>query len=496
MEVARMNRQDGGPPVLDGYTAVKLIGRGGHADVYAYTQHTPRRTVAVKVLADRAEDASTADAFAHEANILADLSHHPSIVTVYQAGVSADGRPFIVMEHCSRPSLGTRYRRERLSVPETLRAGVRLSSAVETAHRAGILHRDIKPANVLVTDFGWPALADFGIATAHGEEVVTGLSIPWAAPEVLAGSEGDTRTDIYSLGATVYALLAQRSPFETPGGNNKPFELMNRIQRGGPPPTGRADVPASLEAILQRAMGHRDRRYASAADLGRALQQVEAELALPVTELDLPDFARDAPAWMARAQSTAADSTRHRPITAMPSLGLGAADATRVRPVSLPIPDSSATSSANTVEPLSDINALVAPHASRRKPPVVAGIVAGTLLVAAGATAFFLSRDPEPGPDPTPTTPVAMPVMAPTPINLTAVRDGEQVTFTWVNPEQLDGDTYYYVPQVDGVVGQAAVLDEPTVTLTAPEQEQVCIQVMIVRASGVRSQTPGEVCDQ
>lgn len=169
-----MNRQDGGPPVLDGYTAVKLIGRGGHADVYAYTQHTPRRTVAVKVLADRAEDASTADAFAHEANILADLSHHPSIVTVYQAGVSADGRPFIVMEHCSRPSLGMRYRRERLSVPETLRAGVRLSSAVETAHRAGILHRDIKPANVLVTDFGWPALADFGIATAHGEEVVTG----------------------------------------------------------------------------------------------------------------------------------------------------------------------------------------------------------------------------------------------------------------------------------------------------------------------------------
>ena len=99
---------------------------------------------------------------------MAQLSHHPSIVTIYHAAIAADGRPFLVMEYCSRPGLAERYRQERISVAEALRIGIRLASAVETAHRAGILHRDIKPANVLTTDFGWPALTDFGIAATTG----------------------------------------------------------------------------------------------------------------------------------------------------------------------------------------------------------------------------------------------------------------------------------------------------------------------------------------
>src|SRR5699024_11025296 len=109
------------------------------------------------------------------------------------------------MEYCSRPSLGARYRTERFTIAEVLRTGIRVASAVEAAHRLGILHRDIKPANILATDFGWPALTDFGIASKLGSSTVaTGMSIPWSAPELLAEHpDGDARGDVYSLGATL-----------------------------------------------------------------------------------------------------------------------------------------------------------------------------------------------------------------------------------------------------------------------------------------------------
>ena len=142
---------------------------------------------------------------------MAQLSHHPSIVTIYHAAIAADGRPFLVMEYCSRPGLAERYRQERISVAEALRIGIRLASAVETAHRAGILHRDIKPANVLTTDFGWPALTDFGIAatTGHGR----GCDGRHVDPVVAAGAAGrapDGRRAVGRLLAGGDDLLAAR----------------------------------------------------------------------------------------------------------------------------------------------------------------------------------------------------------------------------------------------------------------------------------------------
>ncbi|MFK5037009.1 protein kinase, partial [Klebsiella pneumoniae] len=88
-----------------------------------------------------------------------------SIVTVYQAGISADGRPYIVMEYCPG-SLAQRYRVERMPVAEVLSIGVRMSGALESAHHAGLVHRDVKPSNILVTTFGAPVLADFGISSS------------------------------------------------------------------------------------------------------------------------------------------------------------------------------------------------------------------------------------------------------------------------------------------------------------------------------------------
>ncbi|NTW42136.1 MAG: serine/threonine protein kinase, partial [Cellulomonadaceae bacterium] len=316
-------REASQPPVIPGFEYVRLLGMGGFADVFLYRQLMPRRPVAVKVLLASSLDDEARVRFRTEADLMATLSHHPSIVTIHHADVAPDGRPYLVMEYCSRSGLGQRYRAERMGVAEVLRIGVRLASAVETVHRAGILHRDIKPANVLITDFGWPALTDFGIAETTGlaAGVTVGMSIPWSPPELLAEEPtGDVRADVYSLAATVFSLLARRSPFEVAGGSNTAADLIARIERAPLGPTGRGDVPESLQAVLARAM-EKDpaRRHHSALAFARALQQVEAELMLPLTPLDLPeDDEEQAEARAARTDDSdageASAATRVRPV--------------------------------------------------------------------------------------------------------------------------------------------------------------------------------------
>lgn len=280
------------PPKITGFEYVGLLGMGGFADVFEYRQDFPRRSVAVKVLLDSSLDPGSRDSFFAEANIMAGLSQHPSIVTIHQAAISADGRPYFIMEYCSRPSLGARFRTERISVAEALRTGIRVASAVETAHRLGVLHRDIKPANILATDFGWPALTDFGIAGSVGDTLVaSGMSIPWAPPELLSDEPyGDARSDVYSLAATLYSLLAGRSPFEIPGQSNSPIDLITRIERDNLRSVDRVDVPQSLNLVLARAMAKDpSQRFPSAVAFAHALQSIEREMQLPVTGIDVTD---------------------------------------------------------------------------------------------------------------------------------------------------------------------------------------------------------------
>ncbi|MEZ5213825.1 MAG: serine/threonine-protein kinase [Microbacterium sp.] len=282
------------PPALAGFTYVDVLGSGGFADVYLYEQHLPRRRVAVKVmLADRmAGDA--VEQFTAEANVMAMLSTHPAIATKYPAGVSDDGRPYLVMEYCPKPNLQIRSRASAFSIAEALRVGVQVGAAVETAHRAGILHRDIKPANILVTEYNRPALTDFGIATTAGaEESSAGMSIPWSPPESFSDQPGSgVATDVYALGATVFTLLAGRSPFEQPGGRNGGADLIQRIESQPVPRLERADAPVSLQLALERAMAKRPGdRYESAVAFARALQRVQIELAHSVTPIDILDDA-------------------------------------------------------------------------------------------------------------------------------------------------------------------------------------------------------------
>ena len=257
------SRPPSAPPRLAGYEYEKLLGSGGFADVFLYRQARPQRRVAIKVLLSTVLDDSVRHQFDSEANVMAQMSTHPSIVTIHQAEVSGDHRPYIVMEYCSRPNYGVRFRKERITVAEALRVGVQIAGAVETAHRAGILHRDIKPANILVTDYNRPALTDFGISIAAGQgedvEDSQGMSIPWSPPEFFADPpRADVRSDVFSLAASVYSEL------------NRALSI------------AMAKDPAG--------------RYDTALAFGRALQQVELSLSLPVTQMDVLDDRGAAPA--------------------------------------------------------------------------------------------------------------------------------------------------------------------------------------------------------
>ena len=286
------SRLPAAPPVLAGFSYIRPLGTGGFADVFLFEQDLPRRPVAVKVMLQDVVDDGLLRMFNAEADVMARLSAHPSILTIYQASVSADGRPYIVMEYCPR-SLSTRYRREVIPVPEVLSVGIRISSALETAHRSGLLHRDIKPSNILVTAFGSPVLSDFGIAaslTARADGEVFALSVPWSAPEVIDEQvPGSIASEVWSLGATIYSLLAGRSPFEDTDKQRNTRELLkSRIRRARYVPVARADVPPSLEAVLRRALAKDPAdRHVTVAELARELQLVQRELGLLHTPLEV-----------------------------------------------------------------------------------------------------------------------------------------------------------------------------------------------------------------
>ena len=282
-----MNRAPGPdftPPDLPGYRFIKLIGAGGNAQVYLYEQDLPRRQVAVKVLNESVRSEAARRRFIAEANVTAGLQHR-HIVQLFDAKVTGDGRPCLVMPYYPMPNLALRARRSHFPVAEVLRVGIQIGSAVETSHRAGVLHRDIKPQNILIDPYGEPALTDFGIATTQGDGP-EGMSVPWSPPELLFGSgPGDQRSDVYSLGATLWHLLVGRSPFEYPGDSSATSALTDRIERDPPPRTQRADVPESLERLLRQALAKDPAaRPQTAMELIHGLQSVEQELRLPVTQ--------------------------------------------------------------------------------------------------------------------------------------------------------------------------------------------------------------------
>ena len=289
------------PPRISGFDYVRPLGSGGFAHVYQYEQNMPRRAVAVKVLTggDRADAVlgSPEDraAFEAEADAMAKLSSHPSIVSIFAASVSTDGRPYIAMEFCPE-SFRNRSNGMPSQLHEVLDAGVRLAGALETAHAEGILHRDIKPSNVLIAATGRPMLADFGIVSLsgqmRGEGTSEAMSIPWAAPEVIAkDTTGTVASEIWSLGATLYTFAAGRSPFARQDGAKDTRDAMSsRIRKARYTPVPGAQGYHAFDTVIGKALsqtpGH---RYASMREFGETLQQLQRHYGYDVTPLDIVD---------------------------------------------------------------------------------------------------------------------------------------------------------------------------------------------------------------
>lgn len=300
------------PPQLSGFTYVRPLGGGGFADVFLFDQNMPRRKTAVKVLLDGFVDDNVRRMFRAEADIMAELGAHPSILTVYEAGLSADGRPYIVMEFCPE-GLGKSWRKRPMALADVLHIGVKLASALETAHRHRftILHRDIKPSNILMTEYGSPVLSDFGIATSLSSDSandILAMSVPWSAPEVVSEkTTGTVASEIWSLGATLYSLLAGRSPFEiADSAKNTRDQLKARIVKANYTPIGRSDVPESAERVLLKSMAKDPaERYSSMLEFALELNELQADLGLRTTPLELTATS----AWEAAPASTAGGET-------------------------------------------------------------------------------------------------------------------------------------------------------------------------------------------
>ncbi len=523
------------PPVIPGFNYISLLGSGGFSDVYLYGQERPRRNVAVKVLLSDLKTEGARRRFESEANLMAQLSSHPYIVTIFEAEITDGGHSYLAMEYCSRPSLDVRYRRQPFSVDEVLAVGIQVASAVETAHRAGIAHRDIKPANILVTDYNRPALTDFGISgtLAGDSDEDAGMSIPWSPPEQFTGHHVDgVLVDVWALGATLYTLLAGRSPFVLPGADNSQRELISRITNLPVPKLGRADVPESLELALATAMAKAaPSRYSSAHAFALALQRIQAELNLSVTPFEVLEEPRaeenhpddgfeetrvrsvaaidpvatgNTPTFPARfggadTSSTVDNATTFNNATihrapALPAFeapGTGAAEGA-------PAPeedDLAATVNRSSTAPAAGPNDGAAAHpAGHGRRTLLLSIVGGTVLVAAavlGIVASTTGSEPAPKATDQVSKPPADALDNGTVPDVTALAGvagaAGKVSFTWTNPQPKPGDSYKWRVHTLKGDGDYQSSAGPAAEIAANPAEPSCIQVMIVRTDGASS---------
>ncbi len=493
------------PPQIPGFTFVEPIGEGGFADVLLYEQRLPSRRVAVKVLR-KGTDAQGLEMFYAEANVMAQLSSHPSIMPIYQADV-ANGRPYLVMEYCPGPHLANRLRTERIPVPEVLETAVKVASAVETAHRAGILHRDIKPHNILTNAYGSPLLTDFGISSSVGsaDHANYAMSIPWSAPEVLADQPyAGVASDVFSLAATVYSLLAGRSPFEVPGAANDHATLINRIERQQPGRILRSDVPESLSTALLRAMAKRpEDRPQSAMAFARTLQEIEIELHRSPTRLEVLDASVGA--TDAGTAVTNDDRTMIKPVsvilpdqapstaTSVPTTVGDRSSTVQQRRFAPVAPDSvdqgpalQMASAGHPVQAQGHQRPAVptADEAERRVNPwvlVVVGLVVVAVVVFGAVSLLRGGAEPVTEADGFEQPPADAVGQAAPPPPLSATEIPRGWRFTWVNPEPEEGDLYKVVRTMDGESLPEVRIGETSIDVRTKHGSQVCVTVTVIR---------------
>lgn len=253
----------------DRYEILEKIGTGGMSDVYKAKDHKLNRFVAVKVLKQEfSENANFVSKFRIEAQAAAGLMH-PNIVNVYDVG-EENGIYYIVMELVEGITL-KKYieKKARLSVKEAVSIAIQVSMGIEAAHNNHIIHRDIKPQNIIISKEGKVKVTDFGIAKAATSNTITSNvmgSVHYTSPEQARGGYSDEKSDIYSLGVTMFEMLTGRVPFN---GETTVAIAIKHIQEEMPSPREYvSEIPVSVEQIVFKCCQKSpDRRYQSMGEL-------------------------------------------------------------------------------------------------------------------------------------------------------------------------------------------------------------------------------------
>ena len=264
-----------GMMIGDRYEILEKIGTGGMSDVYKAKDHKLNRFVAVKVLKQEfGENANFVSKFRIEAQAAAGLMH-PNIVNVYDVGEES-GIHYIVMELVEGITL-KKYieKKARLSVKEAVSIAIQVSMGIEAAHNNHIIHRDIKPQNIIISKEGKVKVTDFGIAKAATSNTITSNvmgSVHYTSPEQARGGYSDEKSDIYSLGITMFEMLTGRVPFN---GETTVAIAIKHIQEELPSPREYvSEIPISVEQIVCKCCQKSpDRRYQSMAELISDLKQ-------------------------------------------------------------------------------------------------------------------------------------------------------------------------------------------------------------------------------
>ena len=261
------------------YEILEQVGSGGMSVVYKARCHKLNRPVAIKVLKEEfSNDSTFVGKFKMEAQAAARLSH-PNIVNVYD--VIDEGKlHYIVMELIEGVTLKTYITRKgRLEIKESIGIAIQVASGIAAAHEQHIIHRDIKPQNMIVSRDGKVKVADFGIARGVSTQTMNSAamgSVHYISPEQARGGYSDERSDIYSLGITMYEMVTGRLPYE--GENTVAIALSHLEEPMVPPSAYNKDIPVSLEKIILKCTAKKpENRYGNAnelmGDLRRSLTQ-------------------------------------------------------------------------------------------------------------------------------------------------------------------------------------------------------------------------------
>jgi serine/threonine protein kinase len=277
-----------GDLIAERYKLVRKVGSGAMGTVWQARDQLLRRDVAVKELLVRTgmTELQTDEArnrAMREARLAARL-HHPNVISIYDV-VEYEGRPCLIMEYLPSSSLADLIAEQGvLPVGTVARIGTQIASALAAAHTAGIVHRDVKPANVLLTGDNVAKLTDFGISRADGDATVTAAGLlagtpAYLPPEVAQGEDATFASDVYSLGAMLYAAVEGKPPFGT---DDNAVALLHRIATEEvPPPEHAVPLTATLVWMLRRDPKHRPEAKEVQDALGALAETMPAEMPAP-----------------------------------------------------------------------------------------------------------------------------------------------------------------------------------------------------------------------